>query len=87
VKVGDTIRITAIPPQVLAISEDQDELHTREVFRECLGRTFRVRGIDRYGHLELGGHGRDDDHPQAYLEPIWAEPEFVEKVRSGTGRT
>jgi hypothetical protein len=30
-----------------------EEMGTFEVFRQSVGRTFRIEGIDDYGHLEL----------------------------------
>src|SRR5687768_5094482 len=78
IRVGDRVRITAIPPDVAGLADDADELGTEGVFRQCLGLAFRVRGIDEHGHLELWVHGRDDGHPHAYLESIWVEPAYVE---------
>ena len=80
IRTGDRVRLTTIPPAVAALAEESDDLGTRAVFRACLGRVFTVRGIDRYGNLELWVYGRDDEHPEAYLESIWVEPAYVAVV-------
>ena len=81
IRIGDQVRIMTMPPDVEALADPTDELDTKGVFQQCLGRAFRVRDIDKHGHLELWVHGRDDNHPQAYLESIWVEPAYVDVVR------
>ena len=70
-RVGDVVRVAAIPPDL----DDSAGIGTPEVFRRAVGRTFRVEGIGEYGHLELIESAHDT---------IWIEPEFVELVGDGT---
>ena len=83
IRVGDRVRIVAVPPDVEALPDEADEMDTSGVFRACLGRVFRMRAVDEHGHLELWVHGRDDDDRHAYLESIWVEPAYVEVVGRG----
>jgi hypothetical protein len=45
-KIGDKIRFTGIPPDVLADRYDEEELKTRTVFERSLGRVFPVASLD-----------------------------------------
>jgi len=45
IRVGDLVRLLQVPPQVESVSDKKDEMHTKEVFRQCVGKVFRVRGI------------------------------------------
>ena len=65
--VGDKIRVVKIPPNLT----DSAKIGTPAVFKRALGKTFRVMGFGRYGHLELEVTKRDT---------IWIEPEFVVQV-------
>jgi hypothetical protein len=62
--IGDFVTVIKIPPGL----KDVAGLQTKRVFRNSLGKTCRVEGIDNYGHLELVISRRDT---------IWIEPEFV----------
>lgn len=53
--------------------DDASGIGTPRVFREALGRRFRVEGFDRYGFVELKVT-KDDT--------IWIEPEFLLLERS-----
>jgi len=76
-KVGDTVRLIGIPPDV----RDDRELPTRTLFEKCLGKTFSVvalETVDGLPHqlvrLDVGSiFGK-----AAYLETIWVEPEHLQ---------
>ncbi len=78
-KVGDTVRIKGIPPNL----KDNEQLQTRSLFAKCVGRTFVVAGIEspegsphRLVRLDVG-------HVigvASYLHTIWVEEEFVESL-------
>lgn len=63
-KVGDRVTVTGLPPDL----DDRAQIDTPGVFRHALGKTFRIRGFDEHGHLELQVTKSDY---------IWIEPEFV----------
>ena len=49
VKVGDTIRVRGIPPDVRNCRgnpADKEELKTKTVFARCLDRTIRLKDLD-----------------------------------------
>ena len=76
-KIGDRVTVTTLPP----ILDDRAEMDTPGVFRRALGKTFRVEGFDRYGHLELVVAERKP-RPDAYeSDTIFIEPEFVTLAR------
>jgi hypothetical protein len=65
----------------------QDEvLHTKDVFRQCVGHVFRVRAVgtdtpyEDTGNLELWVHRGVDCDDVAKAEIVWVEPEYVEVV-------
>ncbi len=71
-KVGDTVKIIGIPPDV----RDDDELKTRTLFETCLGKTFQIESLERVEGL---------DYPLIELrvgssDRIWIEPCYVELV-------
>ena len=71
-KIGDRVTDTKLPPNL----DDRAEIDTPGAFQRVLGKTFRVEGIDAYGHLEL----EITKH-----ETIWIEPEFVSLARKSRG--
>jgi hypothetical protein len=90
ITVGDKVRLTTVPPWVEAMPDEEDEIDTRRVFRECVGRVFEVRGVgtdsprENTGNLELWvRRGVDCDYgPKA--DSIWVEPEYVQLVVDAT---
>jgi len=66
-RTGDFVKIVQIPDDLT----DAVGIGTPEVFRRSLGKTFRIEGFDRYGHIELVVSRRDT---------IWIEPKFVMRV-------
>jgi len=51
-KIGDTVTVIAYTPACYA-REAMDELGTEQIFKDMVGRSYRVHGFDQYGHLEL----------------------------------
>ena len=74
-EIGDKIRVTGIPPDVLADRYDEEELKTRTVFERCLGRVFPVESFDD-NRVELLV-GKVMGRP-AYEHGIYLEPHFIE---------
>jgi hypothetical protein len=68
-RVGNCVRIVSVPTGL----SDAARIGTPEVFERARGKTFRVEGFDRYGHIELQVTKRDT---------IWIEPEFVALAES-----
>jgi len=66
-KPGDFVRIVKIPPDL----NDSAGIDTPGVFARALGGTFRIKGIEEHGHLEIVVTESDT---------IYIEPEFVEAV-------
>ena len=88
-KVGDRVRLKAIPPWVGELPETTQDESTRTMFAQCLGGVFTVYGIgtntDPEGltdDAELRAIDGNDDpqlgnpHPQT----MWVEPEYLEIV-------
>jgi hypothetical protein len=88
-KVGDRVRLKAIPPWVAEMPDEG----TKELFAQCIGGVFTVYGIgtntDPEGltnDAELRVKDGKDDPQFESLHPyaIWVEPEYLEIVeRSG----
>jgi hypothetical protein len=89
IKVGDRVRLKAIPPWVAEFPKG-----SQEVFAQCLGGVFTVCGIGTNSNPEgetndaelWASHGLDDPHAEGNDPPeiIWVEPEYLEVVeRSG----
>jgi hypothetical protein len=79
-KVGDTIRVVGIPPGL----HDAAGIGTPAVFRDAVGKTFRVEGLDEHGNLELEVWRTDLSTAPTVPDTIWIEPDFVEAVDDGT---
>lgn len=88
VRIGDHVRLLRVPPDVEAMPDESvepDEMHTKDVFRRCVGRVFRVRGIGTNSPNEDSGHAelwvRDgDDCEDQIADTIRVEPEHLEVV-------
>lgn len=70
-KVGDRVRIVALPPGLT-----EGELQTRSTFEKCFGHEFLVDGFDDHGAIELNVESVTGNE----FETIWIEPEFVRVV-------
>ena len=92
IDVGDLVRLVQVPPQVESVSDEKDEMHTKEVFRQCVGNVFRVQGIgtnNPHGetdHIELWvRRGKDCNKFSAKTDSIWVEQDYVTKVIANEG--
>jgi hypothetical protein len=82
IKIGDRVTVTTLPPNL----DDRAGIGTPEVFHRALGKTFRVEGIDRYGHLELVVAERWPTPDTYESDSIFIEPEFVTRARRGRAK-
>jgi hypothetical protein len=71
IRVGDTVRVVAYTPGRYRPGV-RDELGTERLFKGLVGRTFRVFGVDRYGHVELRPTRKDT---------VWIRQKDVELER------
>ncbi len=75
-KIGDTVRLIGIPPDV----HDDGELQTRTLFEKCLGRTFTIGGLETVEGLPHKLVRLDVGRVlgvASYLETIWVEPKYL----------
>ncbi len=86
IKRGDQVRLKRIPPAVAAMLNESDEMSTNDVFHQCVGHVFRVRGISTNssgadtGHVELWVHEGNDCDDEETADSIWVEPAYLERV-------
>ena len=66
-RVGDKVKIVGMPPIKFAPGV-KDELGTKKLFKNMLGKVYTVRGFDEIGNVEL--------RPKR-LDTVWIEPEFL----------
>ena len=71
-KIGDTIRVIGYRPGTYPPGV-KDELGTEKLFKSLVGRRYKIKGFDDYGHIEL--------EPKR-LQTVWIEPDLVELVES-----
>lgn len=67
-KIGCKVRVLEIPDDLT----DACEIGTPRVFRESLGKVFRIQGFDDYGYVEVRVSNSD---------VIWIEPHFLVRVK------
>src|SRR5580704_13360099 len=78
IRVGDTIRVLGIPPDVRNYEEnpaDEEELKTKTVFERCLNRTSRTENLEEARVKLLVG--RVMGSPR-YETSTFLDPEFIE---------
>jgi hypothetical protein len=83
IKVGDRVRLLAVPPAVLALTDERDEIGTKALFKKCVGHTFTVRGVetgDTPAPVELWVRDGEDDEDRVGADTVWVEVEFLEIV-------
>lgn len=69
-KIGDLVKVIKYRPVKYALGV-QDELGTEKLFKSMVGKSYRIEGFDKYGHLEL--------RPKK-LDTVWIESDLVELV-------
>jgi hypothetical protein len=67
-KVGDIVKVVEYRPGKY-VPGVKDELGTEDLFKSMVGKRYRIRGFDQYGHLEL--------RPKV-LDTVWIEADLVE---------
>jgi hypothetical protein len=73
-KIGDTTRVIKYRPGKYA-SGVKDELGTEKLFKSMVGRSYKIKGFDDYGNIEL--------EPKR-LHTVWIEPDLVELVENAS---
>jgi hypothetical protein len=66
-RLGEKVRVVGIPKITLSPGV-KDELGTKKLFKNMLGKVYTVRGFDECGNIEL--------RPKQ-LNTVWIEPEFL----------
>ncbi|MGB9067278.1 MAG: hypothetical protein WCC21_01805 [Candidatus Acidiferrales bacterium] len=82
-KAGDIVRLIGIPPDVHHTTDRDDGLQTRALFEKCLGKVFRIEGLDHPEGIERPRARLDVGHvlgKEPYLDTIWVESEYLEVV-------
>ena len=82
-KIGEWVRVIGVPPGI----RDDEELKTRALFDNCIGKSFRIEEIEHVDGLaqplaEL--HVGDLSEREPSLEVIWVEPEYLERAEPTT---
>ena len=73
-KIGDTIRVIGYRPAKYAPGVT-DEMGTEELFKSLVGHSYKIKGFDDYGYIEL--------EPKR-LNWVWIEPDLVELVEDSS---
>jgi hypothetical protein len=71
-KVGDIIKVIKYRPGKYAPGV-KDDIGTEDLFKSMVGKRYRLRGFDQYGHVEL--------RPRV-LETVWIEADLIELAAS-----
>jgi hypothetical protein len=75
-KVGDLVRVVAVPPDVTRLPKK-----TREAFRYAVGKVFQIEGFDGFRNIELVVRERRPARDKYESETIWITAEFVVAVK------
>jgi hypothetical protein len=70
-KVGDKVTVIG-SPRVRFPPGFRDQMGTKKLFKNMIGKVYTVRGFDEHGHVEL--------RPKR-LDYVWIEPQFL-KLRA-----
>jgi len=74
---GEKVRVIGMPNLSFPPGV-KDELGTKKLFKNMLGKVYTVRGLDEYGNIEL--------RPNR-LNAVWIEPELLAlRARKAKGR-
>jgi hypothetical protein len=79
-RIGDLVKVVQIPPDL----NDAAGICTPELFQRVVGKTLRIDGFGRYGHLELNVLDDASQAPDYCHQTIWIEPEFVKAADDAT---
>jgi hypothetical protein len=79
-RVGDLVKVVQVPPDL----HDAAGIGTPQLFQRVLGKTLRIDGFGRYGHLELNVLDDGSQAPDYCHHTIWIEPEFVQGADDAT---
>jgi hypothetical protein len=78
-KAGDSVKLVRVP---LGLKDD-DELKTKSLFEQCLGKNFKIASIDNFDGKRLAaldvGHVVGE---ASYMHTIWVEEEYLEAQKS-----
>lgn len=75
IQAGSTVRFARMPDWVAQLPDE-----SRRVFEFCLGRTYRIAGIDSQGLLVLDVSVDIDPLFGGFMNDIRLEEEFLEEV-------
>ena len=76
-KIGDQVRVLQVPTDI-----DKEKFpETYSVFRHCVGKTLKIEGFGRYGHIELWVNDDGTQATDCCQHSIWIEPELVEVLK------
>lgn len=82
IQAGSLVIFVTMPPGIETLPEE-----SRRVFRFCLGRTYRVEEIDRWGLVILDVSADIDHLFGGFMNEIHVEPEFLREVSWPTSRS
>jgi hypothetical protein len=77
--IGRRIRVVSLPPL------DDMAPETVAAVRWTLGREYTVKGVGRYGHLELLLGPEADRVLGSFMNTVWIEPEHIVEVEPTAG--
>lgn len=67
-KIGDTIRVVGYRPGKYPAGT-KDKMGTEKLFKSMVGRSYKIKGFDQYGNIEL---------ELKRCQTVWIEPDIVE---------
>lgn len=73
-KIGDTVKVIGYRAGKYAPGV-KDELGTEELFKSLVGHSYKIKGFDDYGRIELA--------PKR-LHTVWIDPDLVELVENSS---
>lgn len=70
-KVGDSVKLVRLPPE---LPEGDKQLPTKATFEKCVGHLLRIAGFNDLGWAELD----IESVTGSVGETIWVEPDYLE---------
>lgn len=80
-KIGDKVKVIGIPPDLPV--DITGELNTQETFHKAVGKIFKIKGFyhaPEINKILLELHVGKLSNQSSYMDTIYIEEEFVEKV-------